>query len=202
MTRSPDEGAQSDALDARLVAAFERLAAAMRQQFATVAREHRLSPLQAQILTYLSALETQHPDGVTLGQLVSALSLVPGTVSEAVSALVNKGLVLRRPDATDRRAVRLRLSAKGKRAVARLSSWTSIFRDALRGLSFEQKAQVYQSILRIVDELQKRGAIPPQRMCFRCAFFQEPDFCQFLNRTLAPVELQIDCPDFVARETQ
>lgn len=201
MAQRSETGSGPGDVDAKLVAAFERLAAALRQQLGAVARSHRLSPLQAQVLSYLAAVAGQNPDGVTLGQVVDTLGLVPGTVSEAITALVRKRLVVREVDPRDRRYVRLRLSKRGEMVAASLAGWTAVLAESLGILTDEEKAQLYRSLLRIVDHLQRRGVIPLQRMCFRCAFFEGPDVCHFLRRRLEPAELQIDCPDFVPAES-
>ena len=56
------------------------------------------------------------PDGLTMGGLSSRLMVTNGNVTALADALVREGLVLRAVQPRDRRSLRLRLSAAGKRA--------------------------------------------------------------------------------------
>ena len=53
------------------------------------------------------------PEGISLKQLAAALNLSPGTVSEAVDALVRKEMLERTTCPSDRRAVQIRLAPLG-----------------------------------------------------------------------------------------
>ncbi|HXZ01414.1 MAG TPA: MarR family transcriptional regulator [Stellaceae bacterium] len=55
-------------------------------------------------------------DGLTMGELSSRLMVSNGNVTGLAEALVREGLVSRVPEPDDRRSLRLRLTAAGKRA--------------------------------------------------------------------------------------
>ncbi|WP_207890350.1 MarR family winged helix-turn-helix transcriptional regulator [Rubrobacter taiwanensis] len=87
-----DPAAQHGGVDAKIVAALERLG----QVFLTLLRERAaeagLSPIQARFLLY-HAVELRR-----VGQLAREFGLTPATVSDAVDALEDKGLLSRDPD--------------------------------------------------------------------------------------------------------
>ena len=56
------------------------------------------------------------PDGLTMGELSSRLMVSNGNVTGLTDALVREGLVSRLPEPDDRRSLRIRLTAPGKRA--------------------------------------------------------------------------------------
>jgi DNA-binding MarR family transcriptional regulator len=56
------------------------------------------------------------PDGLTMGELSSRLMVSNGNVTGLTETLVREGLVSRLPEPDDRRSLRIRLTAAGKRA--------------------------------------------------------------------------------------
>lgn len=102
---TPDEE-----LAARLRAAVTRLNRRLRQQSLA-----GLSPAQA------SALGTVHRgDGLTLGEVAAAEQVQPPTATRLVSSLEDAGLVARVNDEVDRRVVRVKITAEGRRALERI----------------------------------------------------------------------------------
>jgi len=58
----------------------------------------------------MSMLAATNPEGVTLKEIAARLELTPGTVSELVETLVQRGILRRETDSTDRRKVKICLS--------------------------------------------------------------------------------------------
>jgi DNA-binding MarR family transcriptional regulator len=56
------------------------------------------------------------PEGLTMGEVSSRLMVSNGNVTGLTEALVREGLVSRLPEPGDRRSLRLRLTAAGKRS--------------------------------------------------------------------------------------
>jgi DNA-binding MarR family transcriptional regulator len=63
----------------------------------------------------LVAIGLDDPQGVTAVWLTATLMITSGGITRAIDRLVDKGLVTRKQDPDDRRRVRLRLTAKGRR---------------------------------------------------------------------------------------
>ncbi len=68
-----------------------------------------LSAAQAGVLFRLG-----RGDGALIGELAEALDIVPSAMTGLVDRMVDAGLVERRPDADDRRAFRIHLTAAGR----------------------------------------------------------------------------------------
>jgi hypothetical protein len=92
-------------LDTKLVAALERVGQALRTELRERARQHGLTPTQAQILLRLGS---DQPDRRRVGALAATLDARQPTVSDAVATLERKRLLERRRDAADARAAELR----------------------------------------------------------------------------------------------
>jgi DNA-binding MarR family transcriptional regulator len=93
-------------------------------------------------------------EACTMGELAGSLHVTMGAATGLVDRLVQQGLVQREPDANDRRIVRVRLTAAGRRAHAavvrgarrRLSA-------ALEKLSPEQRGQIAAALVVLRDAL-------------------------------------------------
>jgi len=195
-----DPSAQHGDVDAKIVAALERIGGALRLMLRDGARERGLSPIQAQFLVYL------HHHGVGLrrvGQLAREFDLTPATVSDAVGSLEGKGLVVREPSPVDRRAVVLRPTAEGERLATELAGWAEAAREALPARSPEEKEAVMRFLMDTISSLQRAGVVTVARMCVTCRYFrpdahpedEAPHHCALLDAPLARSDLRMDCPE-------
>ncbi|MBK1659421.1 MarR family winged helix-turn-helix transcriptional regulator [Paracraurococcus ruber] len=82
--------------------------------------------------------------GLTLGEISRRMMVTGGNVTGLATRLEEEGLVERRPDPSDRRVQRLRLTARGRRDFARQSaaheSWIA---ELLGGLSDRDRAALH-----------------------------------------------------------
>lgn len=92
----------------------ERLAHVLREELRAVATAHGLALAQLEVLRYL-ALANRFSD--TVSGLVDYLGATKGTLSQTVSALERKGLIVRFPDAEDRRVQHCRMTEAGEEVV-------------------------------------------------------------------------------------
>jgi len=155
-----------------------------------------LSPTQAQILAHLTQ---RGPARVTA--LAEALGVTQPTASDAAGALIRKGHVARQPDPDDARASLLHATASGRRAAAETAVWPDALFGAIDTLGADERAVFLKALVKMIRELQVRGAIPVQRMCATCRFFQPnvhddpavPHHCAFVNAAFGDASLRLDC---------
>jgi DNA-binding MarR family transcriptional regulator len=119
----------TDATDARAAPApDEELATRLRVAVTRLNRRLRqqslagLSPAQATALGSIDRLGTP-----TLGELALAEQVQPPTMTRLVAGMEDAGLVARVSDSLDRRVVRVRLTAEGRRALVRIRSLKNAF---------------------------------------------------------------------------
>lgn len=190
-------------LASRLADGLTRLAAVARQRDWQAAEVAGLTPTQAEIL----ALLDRRPDGVRLGEAAAHLGVRGATASDAVAALLRKGLVARQADARDRRAVRLVLTGPG-RALA--SGRVPGFATVVAGLSPEEQARALALVVRMIGDLLQRDLIAPQRSCVTCRHFRphahddaaRPHHCAFVNAAFGDASLRLDCGEHEAATPQ
>lgn len=199
---SPPPEPESPAdLDARIVAALERLAQALHKALWDAAWQRDMSATQAQVLLYVLS---QGREGVTLTDLTRRFDLKHSTLSDAVGALTRKGFLDRHPDPNDARAVRLRLSAKGRATARSLQTWAEQIRNQVADLAPNRKGLFLETLLDLIARLQRSGVITVARMCTTCLYFDPnrhpetpdaPHHCRLMNKPLRLVELRVECPD-------
>jgi len=109
--------APDDELAGRLRVAVTRLNRKLRQQALA-----GLSPAQASALGSVNRLGRP-----TLGELAAVEQVQPPTVTRLVTSLESAGLVARETDGADRRVVRVRITADGRRNLQRIRTLKNAF---------------------------------------------------------------------------
>lgn len=88
-------------------------------------------------------MELWEEDGRTQANLADALGVEPPTVTKMLQRMENAGLVDRRPDANDRRAIRVHLTAKGRRLKNKVDKlWVELEDRTIEGLSDRQQSSL------------------------------------------------------------
>lgn len=91
-------------------------------------RELGLTKVRATLL-----MQLQHSGPITQRELSQLLQVTPRNVTTLLDALQKKGLVVRRPHTTDRRATIVELSEAGSALTERLTAESVTFADSLFG---------------------------------------------------------------------
>lgn len=108
-------------------------------------REDDASGLPAPQLSALSVIVFGGP--VTLGQLATAEQVRPPTITKLVAALETDGLVVREPDAADRRIVRVRATSRGVKLLQEgRARRVASLANSLRGLSAKDRATLERAV--------------------------------------------------------
>ncbi|WP_334150832.1 MarR family winged helix-turn-helix transcriptional regulator [Hyphomicrobium sp.] len=162
-----------------------------------------LSPTQAQILAHLVQ---RGPTRV--GAVAAAIAVTQPTASDAVTALVRKGYVERRPDPEDARAAQLHPTKAGRRLAEELAVWPDALLAAVDALDPSEGAAFVKALVKMIRTLQERGAIPVQRMCVSCRHFRpnahsdaaRPHHCAFVDAAFGDAALRLDCGEHVAAD--
>jgi DNA-binding MarR family transcriptional regulator len=111
-----------------------------------------LSPHQARALLVLDRRHRHGDTGARVSELAGRLQVAPRSATEVADALEALGLLERRPDPGDRRAVRLTLTEQGRHVAAELHR--ERHRSAARLLSVlsgEERAQLRTLLERLIE---------------------------------------------------
>jgi DNA-binding MarR family transcriptional regulator len=142
--RTPTGGLTSDdELASRLRVAVVRLNRKLRQQALA-----GLSPAQASALGTVNRLANP-----TLGELAAAEQVQPPTVTRLVASLEGAGLVARETDEGDRRVVRVRITAEGRRNLQRIRSLKNAYLNRRLAALDPAEQQLAESMTNLLEHL-------------------------------------------------
>lgn len=95
-------------------------------------------------------------DGLTPGDLARRLGLATPTVTKAATRMEAAGILTRKPDARDRRLVRLYLTTHGKSLEKILDAEMAVLSErALAGLDDNQRGELIKTLTQIRENLLK-----------------------------------------------
>jgi len=192
------QGEEETLVKAKIATGIERLSTIFRSALWEEAKPHQLSPLQTQILLFV----TCHTAGLNnVSYLAKEFALTKATVSDAVRVLLEKKL-LKKHASEDARAFSVALTTGGKKITQQLSGLEAFFGNALKHASVEEQKKIWEGLLLLIGHLQKTGIIP-LRMCFTCRHFGKhhpsgaSHYCHMMQAPLTMNDLRIDCPEHV-----
>lgn len=187
----------SEPLDRRIATGLHKIGLAMKQQTWHEASKEGLSPTQGQILAALSL------EGPLRGsELSRRLGVTLPTISDSVRALVDKGLVAKKPDPRHARASLIELTRAGRSRAQKARSWPEFLASAVSTLSDDEQAAFLSGLVKMIRTLQEKGQIPTNRMCVTCTSFRPnvhdgplPHHCALVDAPMAARHLRIECAE-------
>lgn len=123
-----------------------------------VARRERRQTAAMASTAAQSSVSATGGDGLRVSELASRLQIAPRSATEVADALEAAGLLIREPDPTDRRAVLLRTTERGREVAAAIRAVRQRHgADLLRDLGPAERAQLRA----LLERLLVTTAMPP-----------------------------------------
>lgn len=199
MPPSPSTSRLPQDLPARVAAGLAKIALVYRHEAWRASGERGLTPTQSQILATIAG--ATRPIGIK--SIAEALAITMGTVSAAVSTLVEKGLVRKERSASDARAIVLELTPEGERRADAAAAWPDTVLDAAAALPDRDQAGLIRGLVGLIRALQDRGSVPTSRMCVNCRFFrpnvypgqQRAHHCMYIDEPIGDADLRVECQE-------
>lgn len=190
----------SESLPRRLRDGLERLATVLKADQWSAASAAGLNPTQSLVLSYLAG---RGANGMRVKEVAAHLGVTQPTATDSVNALERKGLVRKGADVEDARAVAVRVTVAGKATVRAIGLTTMATDRALATLTPDEQADMLLLITKLIRALQMAGALPDQRICATCKYFQphahanadNPHHCTFVNAAFGARHLRLDCAE-------
>lgn len=197
MSRSSfDINQHQNHIESKIVVALERVSQAFRVLLWQESKEHSLSPIQIQILIFLSF----HSDEkCKVSYLANEFNMTKATISDSVKLLFQKQLIQKVSDLVDTRSFSIALTRAGREIAKRSSFFAELIEKPINQFTQRQKEVLLTSLLELIEKLQKDEVITIQRMCLTCRFHSKDKnthHCALLTKTLLTADLNIDCPDY------
>ncbi len=187
-------------LNLKIVAGLERFGEVFKTLLWEKAKVHGISPIQIQILLFISSHST---DLSNVSYLAKEFNLTKPTISDAIRVLLNKEFIEKDFSPTDNRRFNLLLSAKGQALVKTLNDYRLPILNEIETINPTELNQLFGSISKLIYQLNKIGLIQVQRTCFGCQYYKgnqkDSHFCNLLNQKLVDHEIKLDCPDFIKK---
>ena len=189
-------------VDYKIVAALEKISEVFRVLLWTEAKEHKLSPIQMQLLIFIKYHNSDKQRRIA--SMAREFNLTKATISDSIKVLEQKGLIKRTDDAFDSRSFNFSLTDQGAKLTGMIENFTLPLDGAIATLSTQQKDQFLMSVLDLIYRLNQTGIISTQRMCYSCFYYrgdmQQNHFCNLMQKPLAIDELRIECPEHVMKD--
>ena len=186
---------QNQSVDAKIVAGLERIAETFRVLLWQQSRDTGLSPIQLQLLIFLSFHQS---DKRKISYLAQEFNLTKPTISDAVRVMEQKGLVERIPDPADSRSHSLRLTENGQQLAAQTAGFAQVLQQLVSQFDDSRKTILYNSLTELIYQLHRQGLISVQRMCKTCIHYDyngQIHYCNLLKLPLEADSLRLDCPE-------
>lgn len=188
-------------IDYKIVAALEKISEVFRVLLWAEAKEHKLSPIQLQLLIFLKYHASEKHRRIAA--MAREFNLTKATISDSIKVLEQKGLIERSDDVQDSRSFNFSLTEKGLKLTGMIENFTLPLDGAIATLSPKQKEYFLLSVLDLIYRLNQSGIISTQRMCYNCFYYggdrQEQHYCNLMKKPLVIDELRIECPEHVMK---
>jgi len=136
----------------RIIGRISRLSRAIDRQLQTVFAHHGLEAWEYDVLASLR--RSGAPYELTAGELLDALMITSGAVTNRIDRLEQRGFVRRSKSRDDRRVVRIRLTPAGRAAVdATIGDHLANEAGILRGLTPAEARQLERLLRKVQAEL-------------------------------------------------
>ena len=169
-------------IERKILNGLERLSEALKALLWEQAKAFGISPIQIQILIFTANHKTSICNVSYLAK--GNKSITKATVSDAVRVLLKKGYLEKDHAPTDKRRYNLTITPKGNELVNQLSEYASPISEELSIFKKAELITVFDTISKLIFQLNQRDVIQVQRTCFNCKFYSGD---KKIN-TIAPAE--------------
>ena len=162
---------------------IERLGNLVRADVRAVGHVHDMRPVQLEALRYLTQCNrySDTPQAVT-----EFLGLTKGTVSQTIKVLEQKGLLRKQNDASDKRLVHLKPTAKGRRVIERVMPVKSLV-SGLEMLPDSECRMIEGALRELLHSMQRANDFKTLAACHTCRFNQKHDGSYYCGLTQEPL---------------
>lgn len=186
---------QLNNIEGKIITVLERISESFRVLLWNEGKQHGLSPIQVQILIFLTFHEDEKRK---VSYLADEFNMTKATISDAVKTLEKKDLILKEYAPNDTRSYFIHLTDKGQKISNQVANFTQELQHPISKLDDQAQKDMLQHMLGIIKHLNKANIITVQRMCFSCSYYQkkrDQHFCKLLNQQLQSSEIRVDCPE-------
>ena len=184
-------------LESKILNGIEKLSEVMKSLLWEKAKIHGISPIQIQILLFVN---NHRLDICNVSYLAKEFNVTKATISDAVRVLLKKQLLAKDFSPIDNRRYNLLITDEGQQIINDLSAYTLPITNSLINFSQKELVVFFESISKLIFQLNQEGIIQVQRTCFNCKYYQgdkkSQHFCSLLKERLKSQDIRLDCGEF------
>ncbi|MEE9361174.1 MAG: MarR family winged helix-turn-helix transcriptional regulator [Cellulophaga sp.] len=187
---------QQKSITSKIVVGLERISEVFKVLLWEHAKTIGLSPIQIQILIFIAYHKKEL---CNVSHLAKEFNITKPTISDAIRVLDKKGFILKDHSSADSRSYSILLSESGKTIVAETENFANPIQTQLQNFSQPDLANVFDTLSKLIYQLNKNGVLTVQRTCFGCKFYEKQEnkaYCNFLEKELFNADIRLDCPEF------
>lgn len=187
--------------DARLQDIIERIAHLIRSETRISGADCDLQPIQLSTLYYLLRANRYSDTHQAVSEY---FGLTKGTVSQTIKSLKAKGLLERTPDIADRRKMRLKVTATGKKLIKKtmpVRTVTNIWKD----MDVNTQEELLGHLKNLLQGIQQKNGMKAFGVCGTCRFNSKKAsnrfFCELTQEPLRKTDIELLCREHEAVAT-
>ena len=184
-------------LEAKILNGLERLSEALKALLWEKAKIYGISPIQIQILLFVANHKIEI---CNVSYMAKEFNVTKATISDAVRVLLKKEYLEKDFSPVDNRRYNLSLTHLGTELVSNLSAYATPFEEELSSFKKEELSTVYDTLTKLIFQLNQRDIIQDQRTCFNCKHYsgdkKNSHYCNLLKSELKKQEIRLDCNEF------
>tara|TARA_B110001450_G_scaffold119328_1_gene112519 strand:- start:4187 stop:4798 length:612 start_codon:yes stop_codon:yes gene_type:complete len=189
---------QQKSIASKIIVGLERISEAFKVILWEHAKVIGVSPIQIQILIFIAYHKAEL---CNVSHLAKEFNITKPTVSDAVRVLNNKKFIIKDYSLTDSRSYSILLSKLGKKTVLETENFANPLKDHLSGIKETDLEIVFESLTKLIYQLNKTGVLSVQRSCFSCNFLtksENKNYCNLIKKKILSSDIRLDCPEHEA----
>ena len=184
-------------LESKILNGLERISEVLKSLLWEKAKKYGISPIQIQILLFVS---NHYLDICNVSYIAKEFNVTKATISDAIRVLLNKKLLEKDYPPSDKRRYNLLVTEVGSQIIYDLSEYSLPLHSSLTNFSQKELVGLFDTISKLIFQLNQKGIIQVQRTCFNCLHYkgdrEKKHFCTLLNQKLKSQEIRLDCKEF------
>ncbi|GGW23550.1 MarR family winged helix-turn-helix transcriptional regulator [Arenibacter certesii] len=192
---------QNSDISSKIVAGLSRISEAFKVLLWEKAKLLGLSPIQIQILIFIAY---HKPELSNVSHLAKEFNLTKPTISDAIKALHQKGMVTKEFSPTDHRSYTIGLTEAGRNLIHETDDFANPLKKGLQDIDEVSLEELFATLSTVIYQLNRTGILTVQRTCYGCKFYsknKETDYCNLLKTELLNTDIRLDCPEFEDKNT-
>lgn len=187
---------QESDLSSKIVVGLQRISEAFKVLLWEKAKLLGLSPIQIQILIFISYHKNEY---CNVSHLAKEFNLTKPTISDAIRVLDKKGMISKDYSSADSRSYSVGLSDLGENLVCEIENFASPLKTQLKDFEHADLEHLFETLGKLIYQLNCNGILTVQRICYGCKFYnktENKDYCNLLDKELLNTDIRLDCPEY------